>query len=114
MEVNQSSTLLGHAREVIRYIYLSIRTERCYVEWVYRFVVLSYRADGLGQPVIRIAPHECCVFLGSAGGARQAAFCAFFRPVLGAQAGGDIRQALLLGAPVDRPEFPLDSWPGAA
>ena len=50
MEVNQSSTLLGHVREVIRYMYLSIRSERCYVEWVRRFVVeLSGRWVGAAR-----------------------------------------------------------------
>jgi site-specific recombinase XerD len=38
MEMNQSSTLLGRLREVIRYKHYSIRTEQSYVEWVRRFV----------------------------------------------------------------------------
>jgi hypothetical protein len=43
MELNQSSTLLGRVREVIRYKHYSIRTERCYVEWVRRFVAFHGR-----------------------------------------------------------------------
>lgn len=43
METNQSSTLLGRVREVIRYKHYSIRTERTYVEWVRRFVVFHDR-----------------------------------------------------------------------
>jgi len=80
----------------------------CIVSWS------SYRADGLGGLDIRLVPHECCVFLGFDGGARQAVSCAFFRPALGAEAGGDIRPALQPGVPIDGFEFPLDSWAGAA
>lgn len=43
MEANQSSTLLGRVREVIRYKHYSIRTERTYVEWVRRFVAFHGR-----------------------------------------------------------------------
>jgi site-specific recombinase XerD len=43
MEINQSSTLLGRVREVIRYKHYSIRTERSYVEWVRRFVAFHGR-----------------------------------------------------------------------
>ena len=43
MELNQSSTLLGRVREVIRYKHYSIRTERTYVEWVRRFVAFHGR-----------------------------------------------------------------------
>ena len=43
METNQSSTLLGRVREVIRYKHYSIRTERTYVEWVRRFVAFHGR-----------------------------------------------------------------------
>lgn len=43
MELNQSSTLLGRVREVIRYERYSIRTECCYVEWVRRFVAFHGR-----------------------------------------------------------------------
>lgn len=43
MEINQSSTLLGCVREVIRYKHYSIRTERTYVEWVRRFVAFHGR-----------------------------------------------------------------------
>ena len=43
MESNQSSTLLGRVREVIRYKYYSMRTERSYVEWVRRFVAFHGR-----------------------------------------------------------------------
>jgi integrase len=43
MESNQSSTLLGRVREVIRYKHYSMRTERSYVEWVRRFVAFHGR-----------------------------------------------------------------------
>lgn len=43
MESNQSSTLLGRVREVIRYEHYSMRTERSYVEWLRRFVAFHWR-----------------------------------------------------------------------
>lgn len=38
MNTNQPATLLGRVREVIRYKHYSIRTERVYVDWIWRFV----------------------------------------------------------------------------
>ena len=50
MESNQSSTLLGRVREVIRCKHYSMRTARSYVEWVRRFVAFHgrrYRQAGV-------------------------------------------------------------------
>ncbi len=43
MQTEQSPTLLGRVREVIRYKHYSLRTEKAYVGWVRRFVVFHGR-----------------------------------------------------------------------
>jgi putative transposase len=65
----------------------------------------SYRSNGLGQPDVRLTPHELYLSLGRDGGERQAAYRALFRPELDAGAVDDIRQAVQLGMPVGSGRF---------
>ena len=65
----------------------------------------SYWANGLGQPDVRLNPHERYLSLGRNGVGRQTAYRALFRPELDAEAIDDIRQALQLGMPIGSERF---------
>jgi len=59
----------------------------------------------LGQPDVRLTPHELYLSLDRDGGERQTAYRALFRPELEAEAVDDIRQALQLGMPIGSERF---------
>lgn len=88
MELNQSSTLLGRVREVIRYNHYSIRTERCYVEWVRRFVAFHGRRHPreMGADEVRAFLGHLAADLQVAASTHQQALSALlflYRDVLG-------------------------------
>jgi len=88
MELNQSSTLLGRVREVIRYKHYSIRTERTYVEWVRRFVAFHGRRHPreMGAEVVRAFLGYLAAELKVAASTHQQALSALlflYRDVLG-------------------------------
>ena len=88
MELNQSSTLLGRVREVIRYKHYSIRTECCYVEWVRRFVAFHGRRHPreMGADEVRAFLGHLAADLQVAASTHQQALSALlflYREVLG-------------------------------
>ena len=88
METNQSSTLLGRVREVIRYKHYSIRTEQSYVEWVRRFVSFHGRRHPreMGAEEVRAFLGYLAVELKVAASTHQQALSALlflYREVLG-------------------------------
>jgi integron integrase len=88
MEMNQSSTLLGRLREVIRYKHYSIRTEQSYVEWVRRFVSFHGRRHPreMGAEEVRAFLGYLAVELKVAASTHQQALSALlflYREVLG-------------------------------
>jgi site-specific recombinase XerD len=88
MESNQSSTLLGRVREVIRYKHYSMRTERSYVEWVRRFVAFHGRRHPreMGADEVRAFPGYLASDLKVAASTHQQALSALlflYREVLG-------------------------------
>ncbi len=89
MESNQSSTLLGRVREVIRYKHYSMRTERSYVEWVRRFVAFHGRRHPreMGADEVRAFLSYLASDLEVAASTHQQALSALlflYREVLGA------------------------------
>jgi len=88
MEMNQSSTLLGRVREVIRYKHYSIRNERTYVEWVRCFVAFHGRRHPreMGAEEVRAFLGDLAAELKVAASAHQQALSALlflYREVLG-------------------------------
>ena len=65
----------------------------------------SYRANGLGQPDVRLTPHELYYALGPNGQKRQAAYRALFRAHLDRDAIDDIRLALNQNQPLGNERF---------
>jgi integron integrase len=103
MESNQSSTLLGRVREVIRYKHYSMRTERSYVEWVRRFVAFHGRRHPreMGADEVRAFLGYLASDLKVAASTHQQALSALlflYREVLGAD--------LPWLADLDRPKKP--------
>ena len=87
-----------------RYIELNpVRAEMVADPGQYRWS--SYRANGLGLPDARLAPHPLYLAQGSSAEERAQAYRALFRPHLDAEAALDIRQALQLGIPVGGDRF---------
>ena len=87
-----------------RYIELNpVRAEMVADPGQYRWS--SYRANGLGLPDARLAPHPLYLAQGSSTEERAQAYRALFRPHLDAEAATDIRQALQLGMPIGRDRF---------
>ncbi|MCX7167619.1 MAG: hypothetical protein NTV11_15280 [Rhodocyclales bacterium] len=65
----------------------------------------SYRANGLAQPDVRLAPHPLYLGLDADAALRRQAYRALFRPQLDAEAASEVRQALKLGMPLGNERF---------
>ena len=111
METNQSSTLLGRVREVIRYKHYSIRTERTYVEWVRRFVAFHGRRHPreMGAEDVRAFLGYLASELKVAASTHQQALSALlflYRDVLGV----DLPWLTDLDRPKKPKRTPLSAW----
>ena len=94
----------GYLLACMRYIELTpVRAAMVVDPGAYRWS--SYRANGLGQPDVRLTPHPLYLGMDVEPASRRNAYRALFHPQLDAKAASEVREALKLGMPLANERF---------